>query len=157
MGRKGEEGLRVKWVTIKKAAELTGYAEKEIRMRIFDGIWRRDVVWTWIGSHMMISLEAFERWVEGLIPPGPPIGLRHIKAVRARPRWADRKAIAEKYRLAREATHRSGIPHSVDHIVPLNSRVVCGLHVETNLRIVPSSDNSRKGNRWDPEWLTRSS
>ena len=39
---------------------------------------------------------------------------------------------------------------SVDHIIPLNSKVVCGLHIETNLRIIDLEENKSKGNRFKP-------
>ncbi len=37
----------------------------------------------------------------------------------------------------------------VDHIVPLQGKKVSGLHVYSNLRVVPSSVNLAKGNRYD--------
>jgi len=42
-------------------------------------------------------------------------------------------------------------PVEVDHIVPLKSSTVCGLHTQANLQILPSVDNSRKGNHWWPD------
>lgn len=37
----------------------------------------------------------------------------------------------------------------VDHIIPLQGKKVSGLHVYSNLRVVPSSENLAKGNRYD--------
>lgn len=63
--------------------------------------------------------------------------------------WADKKKIAAFYRLAAHLTHKTGIPHEVDHIIPLQGRDVCGLHVETNLRVIPRKENRRKWNHFD--------
>lgn len=54
----------------------------------------------------------------------------------------DRPAIAAIYREARIA----GM--TVDHIVPLNHPLICGLHVSWNLQLMSAEDNSAKGNSW---------
>jgi hypothetical protein len=56
------------------------------------------------------------------------------------PKWADKRKIRMIYKEAR----LKGL--TVDHIVPLNNQLVCGLHVEYNLRVIPRRDNSSKGN-----------
>jgi hypothetical protein len=72
----------------------------------------------------------------------------------ATPPWADFQAIRRFYEEAQRLGARIGIPHVVDHIIPLQGRSVRGLHVETNLRIITASENSRKHNAFDAELLT---
>ena len=70
---------------------------------------------------------------------------RRSNKLQATPNWADPTKILAIYRKAAEAGY------DVDHIVPLVSSKVCGLHVESNLQILPSDENRRKGNRWWPD------
>lgn len=70
---------------------------------------------------------------------------------RAIPGWADLTAIKEIYKRAHEMTNLTGVQHDVDHIVPLISKRVCGLHVQDNLRVITEHENCVKGNRWWPE------
>lgn len=78
---------------------------------------------------------------------------RRALKMRATPAWADLDAIAAVYAECRRLTLETGIPHHVDHIVPLKSKTVCGLHVETNLQILTGHDNLSKGNRvWPDQW-----
>lgn len=63
----------------------------------------------------------------------------------ATPQWANFFFIEEAYHLAALRTAALGIQHHVDHIIPLRGRTVCGLHVETNLQVIPALENLRKG------------
>jgi hypothetical protein len=81
----------------------------------------------------------------------------HIKAISVARRrankktanvvWANRFFMREIYHLAKLRSEATGIKWEVDHIVPLQSPVVCGLHVENNLQVIPAFVNRYKGNK----------
>lgn len=63
--------------------------------------------------------------------------------------------ISEIYSLRDLRTTHTKIKWHVDHIVPLKSKLVSGLHCGFNLRLLPAYENIGKGNRyWDdmPEY-----
>lgn len=80
---------------------------------------------------------------------------RRAKKRQATPGWALTNdsfiMIASLYQESREVSINTGIKHHVDHIVPLTSDTVCGLHCIDNLQVIPSYMNQSKGNRTWPD------
>lgn len=65
----------------------------------------------------------------------------------ATPSWLTKEqieAIRDIYKEARRLTIETGIQYEVDHIVPLDGRIVSGLHVPWNLRAIPKDENNRR-------------
>lgn len=72
------------------------------------------------------------------------------RARHATPKWlteAHKAQIRAMYLAARKLTKDTGIKHVVDHIIPLRSEHVCGLHVPWNLQILTHKENCAKGNK----------
>jgi hypothetical protein len=65
--------------------------------------------------------------------------------LQATPAWADDAEIATIYEAARV------LGMHVDHVVPLRSKRVCGLHCTANLQMLPGLENMSKGNRYWPD------
>lgn len=76
---------------------------------------------------------------------------RRAMRAKATPKWANESAIREFFNEAARKRLATGISWHVDHIVPLKSHLVCGLHVEHNLQVIPGSENDSKGNRFWPD------
>lgn len=76
---------------------------------------------------------------------------RTANKLKATPAWAVDFFMKEAFSLARLREKVCGGKWHVDHIVPLRSSLVCGLHCEHNLQVVPASYNLKKGNRHWPE------
>ena len=79
---------------------------------------------------------------------------RKLLKIQRVPKWADKKAIAAIYKEAARLTKLTGIEHHVDHIVPLRSKFVSGLHWELNLQVIPASENLKKHNSYWPDMWT---
>jgi hypothetical protein len=67
------------------------------------------------------------------------------------PKWltdTDLWIIEEAYHLAQLRTNLFNFPWHVDHIIPLQGKNVSGLHVPSNLRVIPGSENVKKSNKY---------
>lgn len=70
---------------------------------------------------------------------------RRASRKQATPPWADQDVIAGIYK---DAAYKQ---MDVDHIVPIQSKLVCGLHWEGNLQLLTRSQNTSKCNRNWPD------
>ena len=66
---------------------------------------------------------------------------RRAKKLKATPKWANLEEIKKNYLNCPK-------DYEVDHIIPLQGKIVCGLHVENNLQYLTKVENRKKGNKY---------
>jgi 5-methylcytosine-specific restriction endonuclease McrA len=75
---------------------------------------------------------------------------RQANKINATPLWLNNehlKQIECKYSVA-EMLNKHGVEkYQVDHIIPLQNKAVCGLHVPWNLQVITATENRKKGNK----------
>lgn len=112
--------------------------------------WEREIAARWAKERGDPSPE--ERYAAFLRANRAALGAkRNAAKMRRTPAWANLDAIKGFYAAAQRMTQETGIQYHVDHIIPLQGRLVSGLHVENNLQILPGSENVRKHNRYEVE------
>ena len=77
--------------------------------------------------------------------------IRRSMKIFASPSWLtseDKEAMALLYAKSQQLTKNTGENWHVDHIVPLQGKTVCGLHVPWNLQVIPATENLSKSNHW---------
>jgi len=78
---------------------------------------------------------------------------RRSKKMLRTPAWLTKDdfwMIEQAYKLAVLRTQLFGFAWHVDHIIPLQGKLVSGLHVPTNLQVIPWRDNVAKANKYLP-------
>ena len=138
------EKYRDEWKKIPKETRAAQYRRWRERNLEYARAKRRENHW----SKREANLAAIKDWKHR--NPGKNafyVMKRQAAKLRAIPSWANMDAIEAIYAEARRLSELTGIPHHVDHIVPLQSPWVCGLHCEANLQILPYYENQSKSNR----------
>lgn len=82
---------------------------------------------------------------------------RRAAKLNSEPPWLSedqKEQIISFYSVAKDCEILTGESYHVDHIVPLQGKVVCGLHVPWNLQVLPSDINQVKSNKYDPEFYS---
>lgn len=60
-----------RYQTIERFSQATGYTEKAIRSKIYDGTWKQGEVWIKApDNRVLISVEGYEQWVESGVESG---------------------------------------------------------------------------------------
>lgn len=75
---------------------------------------------------------------------------RRADKLQATPNWLTKEElqqIEELYEIAQAFKLYTGDAYHVDHIVPLQGKNVCGLHVPWNLQVIPAKENLSKHNK----------
>lgn len=93
----------------------------------------------------LISLRCKEYRSKNLDKHNASSAERRSAKKRAIPKWYNKNKVNKLYSKARDM----GL--TVDHIVPLKSDLVCGLHCWHNLQLLEQSENSSKGNYYWPD------
>lgn len=112
----------------------------------------RELIYRWrndnIEKHREMVNKAVKNWA--LNNPGKRnsyTASRRAKIIDATPAWADKSEIQMLYTQASEQGMQ------VDHIIPLNNPLVCGLHVESNLQLLSPLDNRIKSNKFKETYV----
>lgn len=78
---------------------------------------------------------------------------RRAAQLKRTPQWLtadDAWMIEQAYELSALRTKLFGFSWHVDHVLPLQGKYVSGLHVPTNLQVIPASENLRKAHKYLP-------
>jgi hypothetical protein len=76
---------------------------------------------------------------------------RNAIKLNAMPAWYNENEVNEIFKKSTRKTIQTGKAYAVDHIVPLQGKSVCGLHVQGNLRVILASTNHKKNNHFTPD------
>jgi hypothetical protein len=110
---------------------------KIISQYTLDGKWIKDNVKKWSKENPVKILAHTRR--------------QQTKRLMRYPKWItadDRWMIEQAYELAALRTKLFGFQWHVDHVIPLQGKLVSGLHVPHNMQIIPARDNRNKSNRF---------
>lgn len=154
--QKREEYLRNKEKYIARAAKWAKNnpeKTKAIRESEENRKKARERTRAWVGENKERKREIDKQWVSKNRSLSRSYkAKRRARQRNATPKWLTKEqanAIAKIYAEAERLTRETGIPHQVDHIVPLSGKTVSGLHVPWNLRAIPAVENNRRPRIWD--------
>ena len=105
------------------------------------------------GANPEKRTQARKKWIAN--NPGKDAACKKLNSQARKkrlPTWLsedDKWMIEQAYEIAALRTKMFGFSWHVDHIIPLNGKRVSGLHIPTNLQVIPAVDNLRKSNRME--------
>ena len=104
-----------------------------------------------IKQHRLLNKEYYKKYQIKYRLKNPSLTIfycakRNAAKLNATPKFANLNKIKEIYKNCPKG-------YTVDHIVPLQGKEVCGLHVEWNLQYLTPSENSSKSNKLINDYL----
>ena len=113
---------------------------------------RKQAVDKWRNENLERHNEVNREWNKNNKPKRAAYQSKRRAALLQRtPKWLtedDLWIIEEAYDLAALRTSMLGFPWHVDHIIPLQGKLVSGLHVPSNIQVIPGSENVKKHNKY---------
>lgn len=100
-----------------------------------------------------IAKQKYAQSLRGRTKKNSHTAKRRAALIQRTPKWLtddDLWIIEQAYELAVLRTKMFGFGWHVDHIIPLQGKVVSGLHVPENLRVIPSKENLKKHSKYTP-------
>ncbi|WP_043421641.1 hypothetical protein [Azonexus hydrophilus] len=77
---------------------------------------------------------------------------RRYAEKQAKPKWFEADKVKMMYEKRDELNERLGLKLEVDHIIPIQSSTVCGLHCWANLQLLDADLNGVKTNDYQQDW-----
>lgn len=74
---------------------------------------------------------------------------RRCQKLNATPPWYEHEKVTKLYEESARLTRETGVQYNVDHIVPLQNKLVSGLHCLANLQIITKEENLKKHNKFE--------
>lgn len=99
------------------------------------------------------SKKKYANSIRGKTKKNAESGKRRASLLQRTPKWLtddDHWIMEQAYELATLRTKMFGFSWHVDHIIPLRGKYASGLHVPTNLQVIPYIENLRKHSRFIP-------
>lgn len=146
------ECLKIEWdvANTKRSLKPKSEASKQAGIRYYER--NKDMVKARANAR---TPEEKQRWKQKHKTTNPDYyktltSLRKRRHRNATPLWLSamqKIEIRQLYQIAITMSKTTGERYVVDHIIPLISREVCGLHVPWNLRVITQEENLKKSNK----------
>ena len=147
LGSFAVQAQELKWETdVNKAISISNKTKKPMLLFFTGSDW---CGWCIRLQKEVLKTPEFAKWAkENAHKKRESRAKRRAVLLKATPKWADTNSIKLLYKEADSISKFANIKFEVDHIIPLQGKNVCGLHVLDNLRIISLVENRKKANLW---------